>query len=174
MTSLDYASVGFKEILVKLEGAVVTVIINRAKDFNTFNTGFCDEIIQAYELFDRDERVRVVILTAEPTAPVFCAGADITSGWDKTQAPQVKAQGHRVHRDRGGRVSLAIYRCRKITIVAVNGHAAGVGVTGLQLPCDFRFAWEGAKITLPFVRRGIAAEGWSPFLGREGDKLRLQ
>jgi len=27
------------------------------------------------------------------------------------------------HRDTGGRLSMAIYRCRKVTIVAVNGHA---------------------------------------------------
>jgi enoyl-CoA hydratase/carnithine racemase len=62
------------------------------------------------------------------------------------------------HRDFGGKVTLAIFRCRKITIVAVNGHAAGFGFSGLQLPCDFRFVWAGAKLALPFVRRGIAAE----------------
>ena len=35
----------------------------------------------------------------------------------------------------------------------------GVGVTGLQLPCDIRFVWAGAKLAFPFVRRGIAPEG---------------
>lgn len=65
------------------------------------------------------------------------------------------------HRDSGGKVTLAIFRCRKITIVAVNGHAVGVGFSGLQLPCDFRFIWAGAKLALPFVRRGITAEGMS-------------
>ena len=58
-------------------------------------------------------------------------------------------------------MTLAIFRCRKITIVAVNGHAVGIGVSGLQLPCDFRFIWAGAKLALPFVRRGIAPEGVS-------------
>ena len=55
-------------------------------------------------------------------------------------------------------MALAIFRCRKITIVAVNGHAVGVGMSGLQLPCDFRFIWAGAKLALPFIRHGIAAE----------------
>ncbi len=36
---------------------------------------------------------------------------------------------------------------------------AGVGMTALQLPFDFRFAWVGAKLTFPFVRRGIVPEG---------------
>lgn len=66
------------------------------------------------------------------------------------------------HRDGGGMVSMAIHRCRKITIAAVNGHAVGVGVTALQLPFDFRFVWGGAKLALPFVRRGIGAEGTPP------------
>lgn len=29
----------------------------------------------------------------------------------------------------------------------------------MQLPCDIRFVWKGAKLAFPFVRRGIAAEG---------------
>jgi enoyl-CoA hydratase/carnithine racemase len=66
---------------------------------------------------------------------------------------------HSAHRDPGGKVTLAIFRCRKITIAAVNGHAAGVGITGLQLPSDFRFIWAGAKLAFPFIRRGIAPEG---------------
>ncbi|KIL67681.1 hypothetical protein M378DRAFT_73608 [Amanita muscaria Koide BX008] len=164
MTFPDYEAVGFKEILVKLEGAVVTVTLNRPEQFNTFSIVLSEEIVQAFELFDKDDRVRVVILTAEPTAPAFCAGANITGGWSNLWSPEVEKQGHRAHRDRGGRVSLAIYHCRKITIAAVNGHAAGVGVTGLQLPFDFRFAWQGAKITFPFVRRGIAAEAVSSYL----------
>jgi enoyl-CoA hydratase/carnithine racemase len=32
-------------------------------------------------------------------------------------------------------------------------------MTALQLPFDFRFAWAGAKLTFPFVRRGIVPEG---------------
>ena len=32
-------------------------------------------------------------------------------------------------------------------------------MTALQLPFDFRFVWEGAKLTFPFVRRGIVPEG---------------
>ena len=32
-------------------------------------------------------------------------------------------------------------------------------MTALQLPFDFRFVWAGAKLTFPFVRRGIVPEG---------------
>lgn len=32
-------------------------------------------------------------------------------------------------------------------------------MTALHLPFDFRFIWAGAKLTFPFVRRGIVPEG---------------
>ena len=32
-------------------------------------------------------------------------------------------------------------------------------MTAMQLPFDFRFVWEGAKLAFPFVRRGIVPEG---------------
>jgi enoyl-CoA hydratase/carnithine racemase len=72
-----------------------------------------------------------------------------------TQSPAARP----AFKDPGGKITLAIFRCRKITIAAVNGHAAGLGITALQLPCDFRFVWAGAKLALPFVRRGITPEG---------------
>ena len=56
-------------------------------------------------------------------------------------------------------MTLSIFRCRKTTIAAVNGHAADVGITGLQLPSDFCFIWAGTKLAFPFIRCGIAPEG---------------
>lgn len=44
----------------------------------------------------------------------------------------------------------------------MNGPAAGVGVT-LALPATIRVAWEGAKLAIPFSRRGIVLESCSAF-----------
>jgi 1,4-dihydroxy-2-naphthoyl-CoA synthase len=41
---------------------------------NTINVNIVEEIINIFELVDQDDRIRVVILTAEPTAPAFCSG----------------------------------------------------------------------------------------------------
>ncbi|TFY80201.1 hypothetical protein EWM64_g3811 [Hericium alpestre] len=131
---------------------------------NTFAGTLPQEIVAAFDLLDRDDRVRVVVLTADPKAPAYCAGADISSGWDSLFTKESLKEGPQAHRDTGGKVSLAIYRCRKITVAAVNGHAVGVGFTGLTIPLDFRFAWEGTKMAAPFVRRGIAPEAASSYL----------
>ncbi|KAF9004019.1 peroxisomal enoyl-CoA-hydratase [Cyathus striatus] len=147
MSNPNYSALGFQDIIVSLEGPVVTVTINRAKYRNTFSNAIVTELVQAFGLFDRDDRVRVVILTAEPTAAAYCSGAEISGGWDVLWVPEAEKEGEHAHRDTGGQVSLAILNCRKITIAAVNGHAAGVGMTAMQLPFDFRFVW--AEPNLP-------------------------
>ncbi|KAF5326700.1 hypothetical protein D9619_004490 [Psilocybe cf. subviscida] len=164
MSSPDYSQQGYQNIKVNLEEAVLTIVINRAKYRNTFTVSLWKDLCDIFQLCDKDDRVRVVILTAEPTAPAYCSGADISSGWDSLWDPEAEKEGEHAHRDSGGVLALIIYRCRKLTIAAVNGHAAGVGMTGLQLPFDFRFAWSGAKLTFPFVRRGIVAEATSTYL----------
>jgi len=164
MSTPDYSALGFTHILASLDGAVLVVVMNRSKQRNSWIGPVATELQQVFDLADKDDRVRVVVLTAEHTAPAYCAGADISGGWDILWTAEEEKEGPHAHRDTGGKTSLVIYRCRKITIAAVNGHAAGVGMTAMQLPFDFRFVWAGAKLTFPFVRRGIAPEATSSYL----------
>lgn len=62
----------------------------------------------------------------------------------------------------GGRVALAIHRCKKPVIGAINGAAVGVGIT-MTLPMTIRVALASAKIGFVFSRRGLASEGASSF-----------
>ncbi|ESK92782.1 enoyl- hydratase isomerase family protein [Moniliophthora roreri MCA 2997] len=159
----NYASLGFREIRVCLEDSVLVITIDRAKSRNTFTEQLLEELLKVFEFGDRDDRVRVIILTADHSAPAFCSGAEISGGWDVLWKEEETKEGPHAHRDGGGILSLAIYRCRKVTISAVNGHAAGIGLTALQLPFDIRIAWAGAKLTFPFVRRGIVPEATSSY-----------
>jgi len=155
---------GFTHLLVSRDGAVLVVLMNRAKQRNSWVNTVPKELQRVFDLADKDDRVRAVVLTSEPHAPAFCSGADLSGSWDVLWDPEEEKEGPQAHRDAGGKTSLVIYRCRKITIVAVNGHAAGVGMTAMQLPFDFRFVWAGAKLTFPFVRRGIVPEATSSYL----------
>ncbi|KAJ7285145.1 peroxisomal enoyl-CoA-hydratase [Mycena rebaudengoi] len=164
MSALNYDSLGLKHFIVTLDGPVLVVLMNRSKQRNTWVNLVPKELRLIFETADKDDRVRAVVLTSEHTAPAFCAGADISGGWEVLWDPEEEKEGPHAHRDSGGATSLVIYRCRKITIVAVNGHAAGVGMTAMQLPFDFRFVWASAKLTFPFVRRGIVPEATSSYL----------
>lgn len=63
---------------------------------------------------------------------------------------------------RGGRINLAIFRCRKPTIVAMNGSAAGIGMT-MTLTAAIRIAHASSKYVFPFSQRGITMESNSSF-----------
>lgn len=59
-------------------------------------------------------------------------------------------------------MSLAISRCRKPVIAALNGSAVGVGIT-MTLPCAIRVAPSGARVGFVFARRGLVLEACSSF-----------
>ena len=87
---------------------------------------------------------------------MFCAGADLDTGLS------CGGDTARTHRDGGGRVALAIHRCTKPVIAAINGSAVGVGIT-MTLPMNIRIVSEKAKIGFVFARRGIVMEAASSF-----------
>jgi enoyl-CoA hydratase/carnithine racemase len=103
----------------------------------------------------------------------FCAGMDLSAegnvfGLDESLTPTTEDLATRLDdpvivegvRDTGGRVSLAIYRCPKPVIAAVNGPAVGIGAT-MTLPMDVRLASESARIGFVFGRLGIVPEACS-------------
>lgn len=114
------------------------------------------ELSSLFPLLSLDPRVKCIVLTGSGTRS-FCAGADLsTSPFDySTDTPQT-------HRDGGGQVAIAIHRCNKPVIAAINGSAVGVGIT-MTLPCSIRVVSEKAKIGFVFARRGIVMEAASSY-----------
>jgi enoyl-CoA hydratase/carnithine racemase len=98
---------------------VIIVTLNRPKNQNAFTGDMMRDFEQVYPMFDLDERVKVIVLTG--AGKTFCAGADLDIGF---QGGKERVMDHR---DSGGRVALAIHRCRKQTIVAMQGSAVGGG-----------------------------------------------
>lgn len=157
----SYADIPFTEIKVshvpessKEVTPVILVTLYRPEKYNAFTVKMTRELEHAYTLFDIDDRVKCIVQTGH--GRIFCAGADLDSGLVGNQ------ESIRDHRDGGGRVVLAINRCRKPTIAALQGSAVGVGIT-MTLPMNIRIAYEGAKIGFVFARRGLVMEAASSF-----------
>jgi enoyl-CoA hydratase/carnithine racemase len=55
---------------------VATITLNRPRQRNAVGDGMREELADAYRTCDRDDDVRVIVLTGAP--PAFCAGADLT------------------------------------------------------------------------------------------------
>jgi enoyl-CoA hydratase/carnithine racemase len=159
----------YETITSELAENILTITLNRPDKLNAFNATMQRELIEAFDAADRDDNVRVIIVTGAGRA--FCAGADLSSGADTfdrdaRRGPVKRLDDGRVDysdpnaRDGGGQVSLRIFKCLKPVIAAVNGAAVGIGVT-MQLAMDIRIASESARFGFVFSQRGIVPEAAS-------------
>ncbi|KAF5014391.1 hypothetical protein F66182_14640 [Fusarium sp. NRRL 66182] len=140
---------------------VVMVTLYRPTKYNAWTSEMAQELRTVYNLFNVDDRVRAIVLTGY--GKMFCAGADLEIGFATNDSKdEFEPGGARDHRDGAGWVTMAMHRCRKPTVVAINGSAVGVGIT-CTLPAAIRVAYKDAKIGFVFARRGLITEGASAF-----------
>ena len=151
------------ETLLEIRDGIATVTLNRPDQMNAFTLTMGQELEMIFEEADRDDSIRVVVVTGAGKA--FCAGADLSYGALTFDVSRREGREIAVdeHRDEGGKVAMAIWRCRKPVIGAINGHAVGVGIT-MTLPMDMRIVAADAKIGFVFTRRGVVPEPESPMI----------
>ncbi|BBW99737.1 crotonase [Mycolicibacterium moriokaense] len=144
------SSLEYRTLLLTIDGGVATITLNRPKQRNAVGDGMRDELADAYRTCERDDEVRVIVLTGTP--PAFCAGADLGEGEDTFAAPGsgFTAAG----------IDVPAWTLSKPVIAAVNGHAIGLGLT-LALQCDIRFFAADARYGVVQVRRGVVADAYS-------------
>ena len=150
----------YSTLVVEQDGPILWVRINRPEAMNAYTATMGAELAAAFDHADGEDSIRVVILSA--LGRVFCAGADVSAGagaFDTESGEGAKNFGGRSE-GRNANFIAAIMNCRKPSIVAFNGSAAGVGLT-LTLPCDIRIAAETAKFGCVFTRRGLVPEAGS-------------
>ncbi|HMS21180.1 enoyl-CoA hydratase-related protein [uncultured Sphingorhabdus sp.] len=150
----------YSTLVVEQEGPILWVRINRPEAMNAYTATMGAELAAAFDHADGEDSIRVVILSA--LGRVFCAGADVSAGagsFDTESGEGAKNFGARSE-GRNANFIAAIMNCRKPSIVAFNGSAAGVGLP-LTLPCDIRIAADNAKFGCVFTRRGLVPEAGS-------------
>jgi enoyl-CoA hydratase/carnithine racemase len=133
---------------------IALISLNCPERRNSYTVRMSDELVDAFDRADRDDEVRVVILTG--AGEHFCAGLD-PSVPDLDLADEAGTDGWR---EPAGRCSMRIFAMNKPVIAAVRGAAIGAGAT-IILPADFRLAATDARFGYVFSRRGIYAEGAS-------------
>jgi len=151
-TSLPFTQIRCHHVPETSQAVTPTIILelHRPGKHNAFTETMMHELEHAFQLFDVDDRVKCIIVTGH--GRIFCAGADLDRGFVGGQ------EAFRDHRDGGGRVALAIHRCRKPVIGALQGSAVGIGIT-MTLPMSIRVAFKDAKIGFVFARRGLVRLG---------------
>jgi methylglutaconyl-CoA hydratase len=151
-------------ILVRDEGPVQTITLNRPERRNAMTPEMQTELIEAFEQAAVSD-CRVVVLAG--AGETFCAGLDLAV----LQAAKDKsAAEHREDALRVARLFRTLYELPKPTIAAVQG-AAVAGGTGLATICDFTLAVASAKFGYTEARIGFVPAVVSAYLGLQiGDK----
>jgi enoyl-CoA hydratase/carnithine racemase len=161
----------YNTLLWDVDDRVLTLTLNRPDQMNAFTVEMAHELIDAFERASEDDSVGAVVVTGAGRA--FCAGMDLSKpgnvfGLDETQTPTLADMRDRLDdpaivdgvRDTGGRVTLAIFNCKKPVIAAINGAAVGIGAT-MTLAMDIRMVSEKARIGFVFGKLGIVPEACS-------------
>jgi 2-(1,2-epoxy-1,2-dihydrophenyl)acetyl-CoA isomerase len=140
---------------VHVHDGVGLIQLNRPEKMNAIGALTRKQLADAIKQVERDDAVRVVVLTGAGRA--FCSGADVTE--------MAQGGGLRTPEDVGNvlrnEYMPMLTRLRtmpKPVIAAMNGPAVGVGAS-YALACDIRIATPEAYLLEAFVNIGLAPDG---------------
>jgi 2-(1,2-epoxy-1,2-dihydrophenyl)acetyl-CoA isomerase len=138
----------FETVLYEVRNQVAYITLNRPDKLNAFTEQLNKEIQTAIKNASRDKEVRALVITGAGRA--FCSGEDLAGVSDDMDHGEVL-------RKRYNPMLLELDRCEKPVIAAVNGVAAGAGMS-LALACDFRVASEKASFVEAFIHVGLVPD----------------
>lgn len=143
------------ELVARVEARVGWVILNRPGRKNALTVPMREAFLHTIHEFDERDDIRCIVV--EGAGGAFCAGADIA-----VQAEQSKIGADTVRQmldylSLPGSCALALLRCRKPTVAALDGPAAGAGAS-MALLCDIRIGSPRAFFLVPFLDRGLVPD----------------
>jgi len=141
-----------------VDAGIATITLNRPDAANAFNLTLATELNHAANRCQHDPGIRAVILCAN--GKLFSAGGDlgVMSEADDRVDAALKQLTDQLH----SAISI-LMRMRAPLIVAVNGAAAGIGLS-LALIGDITLASEKASFTLAYTAAGLSPDGASTYL----------
>jgi len=153
----------YKTIEIEQQDALDILWLNRPEHLNSINTPMVTELRHYFDQLAENETTRVVLMGGRGKA--FCAGLDIKSASDPTQARPFGGgmgfQGYLAD------VYIKMRRCPQPIISMIQGAACGGGFA-FALASDVRIAADTAKMNAAFIKLGLSAcdMGTSYFLPR--------
>jgi len=157
----------YEQILYDVSDGLATITLNRPDKLNAWTPQMEIEIYDAALRADKDDAVRVIIVTGAGRG--FCAGADMQVlswvtevDWKNADPNDPRMQITPERKVPGALPDFSktysyFPALTKPTIAAINGPAVGLGLV-FSMYCDIRIASDQARFGTAFARRGLIAE----------------
>ncbi|MBS4189380.1 enoyl-CoA hydratase/isomerase family protein [Bacillus sp. FJAT-49705] len=138
----------FETIKYEIRKSVAWITLNRPEKLNAFTEQINREVQQSIKKASKDPEVRCLVITGEGRA--FCSGQDLDGVLEDMDHGEVL-------RNHYNPMVMELHKCEKPVIAAVNGVAAGAGMS-LALACDFRLLSEKASFIEAFIHVGLVPD----------------
>ena len=146
------------DLLETVAGGVAILTLNRPDRLNALSDEMVRQLIEALARLGADPAVGCIVLTGAGRG--FCAGGDVKRMADAVDVTQEE----RLENLRWKHESVRLLRTiGKVVIAAINGPAAGAGMS-IALACDLRLAARSAKFRTAFAAIGFSGDfggSWS-------------
>ena len=148
----------YETIELHRTGAAAKVVLNRPQRMNAWSNAVSRDLLEVLGDLAADDAVRAVMLTGAGRA--FCSGADLKEGVRNAAANDGALVTGEILKRWYHPIVTTIREMPKPVISAVNGPAAGAGLS-LALSADLVVAKESAYFLLAFVNIGLVPDAGS-------------
>src|SRR5437660_1250726 len=174
MPTPDHATASLPDdpALLRIEGPIATVTLNRPAAFNSIDLSIARKLEQLGAEVEANDDIRVLVFEGEGRA--FCAGGDLQTIGAAATADNIAPVVGELLKHYHAFIE-TVRRMPKIVLSSVHGSAAGAGM-GLAFVADLCIAADDARFTPAYAKIGVSPDGGSTvgMVGTVGVRRALQ
>src|SRR5580704_9945506 len=158
--------------LLRIDGAIATITLNRPAAFNSIDLAIAKKLEQLGAAVESSYDIRVLVIQGEGRA--FSAGSDLQTIGAAAEADTIAPVVGELLKHYHAFIE-TVRRMPKIVLSSVHGSAAGAGM-GLAFVTDLCIAAEDARFTPAYAKIGVSPDGGSTvgMVGTVGTRRALQ
>jgi len=144
-------------LLIELRDRVLYLTLNRPDKLNAMSNEMMSGLLDSLAQAATDPKIGCVVVTGAGRG--FCAGGDVSAMRERNEGgePAPTIEDRVAGLRRGEEASRLLHEMPKVTIAAINGPAAGAGLS-LAMAADLRLAADNARIGTAFAKVGFSGD----------------